>query len=68
MSGVTHEGVRGIRTEDFFGCKGGDQILADNHERNMRRRSKKNVLQSVETSENEYASVDETMDRALSQD
>ena len=72
MSGVTHEGVRGIRTEDFFGRKGGDQILADNHERNLRRQqqqqSRKNVVQSVETSENEYESVDETVDRALSQD
>ena len=68
MSGVTHEGVRGIRTEDFFGRKGGDMILKDNHERMVRRESRKNVVQSVETSENEYESVDETLDRILSQD
>lgn len=68
MSGVTHEGVRGIRTEDFFGRKGGDMILKDNHDRIVRRESRKNVVQSVETSENEYESVDETVERALSQD
>jgi len=31
MSGVKAENVRGIRTEDFFGRKGGGQIIKDNH-------------------------------------
>ncbi len=69
MSSVTHEGVRGIRTEDFFGRKGGDMILADNHDRHLRRQNsqKKSRVQRVEeSSENEYESVEESVDKALS--
>lgn len=69
MSSVTHEGVRGIRTEDFFGRKGGDMILADNHDRHSRRQSsqKRSRIQRVEeSSENEYESVEESVEKALS--
>jgi len=33
MAGVQSEAVRGIRTEDFFGRKGGRQSMKDNHTR-----------------------------------
>ena len=33
LASVNPENVRGIRTEDFFGRKGGGQIIMDNHAR-----------------------------------
>ena len=33
MPGVQSEAVRGVRTEDFFGRKGGGQSIKDNHAR-----------------------------------
>src|SRR3954469_15577223 len=33
LNSVNPENVRGIRTEDFFGRKGGGQIITDNHAR-----------------------------------
>jgi len=33
MSGVQAETVRGVRTDDFFGRKGGGQSMKDNHAR-----------------------------------
>lgn len=63
MSGVNHQEIRGLRTEDFFGRKGGGQILADNHERHARR-SRKEALEPkkpVESSD-EYEDVDEGED------
>jgi|SRR5450432_523218 SpoVK/Ycf46/Vps4 family AAA+-type ATPase len=64
-----HQAVRGIRTEDFFGRKGGGQILANNHERNERR-SGKQVAKPVKTTESsdEYEDVDEENTVAESMD
>jgi SpoVK/Ycf46/Vps4 family AAA+-type ATPase len=57
MEGVTHEGVRGVRTEDFFGRKGGGQILTENHERQQRRSGKQTgKIREVESSD-EYEDV-----------
>jgi len=33
MAGVRPESVRGVRTEDFFGRKGGGTVIKDNHAR-----------------------------------
>ncbi len=41
MSGVTPEAVRGVRTEDFFGRKGGGQIIKDNHARHSSKPTEK---------------------------
>lgn len=56
MSGVRTEAVRGVRTEDFFGRKGGGQIIKDNHARHSAKQSKK----TAEGSSDEYEDVDET--------
>lgn len=40
MSGVRADDIRGVRTEDFFGRKGGGQIIKDNA-RHSGKRSKK---------------------------
>jgi SpoVK/Ycf46/Vps4 family AAA+-type ATPase len=55
MAGVKPEAVRGIRTDDFFGRKGGGQIIKDNHAR----RSSKRAPQKVEGSSDEYEDMDE---------
>lgn len=55
MAGVTAEEVRGLRTDDFFGRKGGGQILKDNHARQQSSKSAKRV----EGSSDEYEDVDE---------
>lgn len=55
MKGVTLDQVRGIRTEDFFGRKGGGQILKDNHARHSATKAKK----VVEGSSDEYEDVEE---------
>lgn len=69
MAGVTPEEVRGIRTEDFFGRKGGGQILADNHERHERGAGKQSgKVQSVESSGDEYEDVDDRSQVAESMD
>jgi len=60
MNGVSHQAVRGVRTEDFFGRKGGGQILADNHAR-TERRSIKRALKPAHKAESsdEYEDVEE---------
>lgn len=61
MAGVTTDEVRGIRTEDFFGRKGGTRIIEDNHQRN----SGKNKLQTKEktgSSSDEYEDVDDEVE------
>jgi SpoVK/Ycf46/Vps4 family AAA+-type ATPase len=63
VNGVSHQEVRGVRTEDFFGRKGGGQILADNHARTERRSSKRaskptKPAHPAESSD-EYEDVDE---------
>lgn len=37
MSGVRSDDVRGVRTEDFFGRKGGSRVIQDNHARRGQR-------------------------------
>lgn len=51
MDRISPDQIRGIRTEDFFGNKGGGQILMQNHERH---RTKK-----VEPSSDEYEDVED---------
>lgn len=55
MQGVSLDQVRGIRTEDFFGRKGGGQILKDNHARYSAKKPRK----VVEGSSDEYEDVDD---------
>lgn len=55
IQGVSIDQVRGIRTEDFFGRKGGGQILQDNHARFSTKKSRK----VVEGSSDEYEDVDD---------
>jgi SpoVK/Ycf46/Vps4 family AAA+-type ATPase len=56
MSGVNTEDVRGIRTEDFFGRKGGGQILKDNHARHT---TAKQAQKKAEASSEEYEDFDD---------
>jgi SpoVK/Ycf46/Vps4 family AAA+-type ATPase len=63
MTGVRADAVRGIRTEDFFGRKGGGQIIKDNHAR----QSAKQVKKKVEGSGDEYEDFDDN-DAAESMD
>lgn len=60
MTGVTHEAVRGIRTEDFFGRKGGEQILANNHELHSGKKAKR-----VEPESDEYEDVDDEIAESM---
>jgi len=66
MTGASHEQIRGLRTEDFFGRKGGGQILAENHER-QERRSGKQTRKQAESSD-EYEDVDDDNTVAESMD
>jgi SpoVK/Ycf46/Vps4 family AAA+-type ATPase len=59
MSGVRHDGVRGICTEDFFGTKGGGQILVENHSRQQRRSSKKADTKKATESSDEYEDMED---------
>jgi SpoVK/Ycf46/Vps4 family AAA+-type ATPase len=43
MAGVSPENVRGVMTEDFFGRKGGGQIIKDNHARHSSKKAQKNI-------------------------
>lgn len=64
MEGVRAEAVRGIRTEDFFGRKGGGQIIIDNHARHSSKRAPKKVSGSSD----EYEDVDDNVTVAESMD
>lgn len=55
MAGVTLEMVRGVRTEDFFGRKGGVQIIKDNHARHSTQQRQK----SAQGSSDEYEDVED---------
>lgn len=60
MTGVSHQAVRGVRTEDFFGRKGGGQILADNHARSGRPSGKRTSKPTkAPESSDEYEDVEE---------
>lgn len=47
MSSITPEHFRGIRTEDFFGRKGGGQILMDNHAKHSAKASTTNDYEDM---------------------
>jgi len=57
MSGVRAENVRGIRTEDFFGRKGGGQIIKDNHAFHSKKAAKE--VKKNGGSSDEYEDFDE---------
>lgn len=63
MTGVRADAIRGIRTEDFFGRKGGGQIIKDNHAR----QSAKQVEKKAGGSSDEYEDFDDN-DAAESMD
>lgn len=56
MADVKSEDLRGIRTEDFFGTKGGRQILAENH----RQYSSKKKQQKSSNSSDEYEDIEDS--------
>ncbi|KAF4632493.1 hypothetical protein G7Y89_g5639 [Cudoniella acicularis] len=64
MEGVKPEAVRGIRTEDFFGRKGGGQIIMDNHAKQSSRRSRKKAGGSSD----EYEDMEDNITVAESMD
>ncbi|KAI9736076.1 MAG: hypothetical protein M1818_006252 [Claussenomyces sp. TS43310] len=69
MSRVSHEAVRGIKTEDFFGRKGGGQILADNHDHQQRLSGKQPQKSArISGSSDEYEDVDDNSNVAESMD
>lgn len=43
VSGANTENIRGVRTDDFFGRKGGGQTLKDNHARQSGKKTQKKV-------------------------
>lgn len=68
VGGVRHEEIRGIRTEDFFGRKGGGQILAANHERHERKSGKPQKSVAKTESSDEYEDMEENITPAESMD
>ncbi|KAL3418349.1 ATPase family aaa domain-containing protein 1 [Phlyctema vagabunda] len=60
MSGVNAEAIRGVRTEDFFGRKGGGQIIKDNHARQSSKLSKKQNGKQAADSGDEYEDVEDS--------
>lgn len=60
MSGVKPDAVRGVRTEDFFGRKGGGQILKDNHARQSNKLAREQMKQKAEGSSDEYEDVEDS--------
>lgn len=59
MAGVNPDQIRGIRTDDFFGRKGGGQILMQNHERHL---SQQNG--TSKSSSDEYEDIEEQLNEA----
>jgi len=55
MSSIDPKKVRGMKTEDFFGRKGGGQILLDNHSK----ASAKSRPAAAPSSTDEYEDVEE---------
>ncbi|RDW79674.1 putative ATPase family AAA-containing protein 1 [Coleophoma cylindrospora] len=58
MAGVKADAVRGVRTEDFFGRKGGGQIIKDNHARHSGKSAKKQV-EEQDDSGDEYEDIED---------
>ncbi|RFU35682.1 hypothetical protein B7463_g670, partial [Scytalidium lignicola] len=67
ISGVKAEPVRGIRTDDFFGRKGGGEILRENHAR-FTAKSAQDVQQRKEGSSDEYEDVEDNEPTMVSMD
>jgi SpoVK/Ycf46/Vps4 family AAA+-type ATPase len=65
MAGVRTESIRGVRTEDFFGRKGGGRIIQDNHARHSRQT---NGQTKAESSGDEYEDVEDNDTAAKSMD
>ncbi|EHK97339.1 putative protein MSP1 [Glarea lozoyensis 74030] len=63
MAGVRADSVRGIRTSDFFGTKGG-QIINNNHAKVIKE-SSKHTRGKQEGSSDEYEDVDETLAESM---
>lgn len=59
MAGVNPHQIRGIRTDDFFGRKGGGQILMQNHERRLSQRNS-----TSKSSSDEYEDIEEQVGEA----
>jgi SpoVK/Ycf46/Vps4 family AAA+-type ATPase len=49
---ISHQDIRGVRTADFFGRKGGDQTIETNLQRQKREKSR-NILTVTEASSND---------------
>lgn len=58
IAGVKADAIRGIRTEDFFGRKGGGQIIEDNHARHSEKSGKKHGKQQ-QASGDEYEDIED---------
>lgn len=56
IAGVQPDAVRGVRTEDFFGRKGGGQSLKDNHARLSGKRSQRKTAAS---DDDEYEDIED---------
>lgn len=62
MAGVKADAVRGVRTEDFFGRKGGGQIIKENHSRYSKKNAQKQVeaaQKRTEGSSDEYEDIED---------
>lgn len=69
MSSVDPSQVRGIRTEDFFGRKGGNQVITENHaRRTASTKSESSKPISTRSSSDEYEDVEDDRITAVSQD
>lgn len=71
-SGTNHKDIRGVRTEDFFGRKGGGQILTDNHAyynaKSAKSTNSRSKATPKQTSSDEYEDVDDHSTVAESMD
>lgn len=59
MSAIKPDRIRGLRTEDFFGRKGGGQVLMQNHERHSAQ-----LAAASKTSSDEYEDIEEQVGEA----
>lgn len=59
MAGVNPDRIRGLRTDDFFGRKGGGHLLMQNHER-----ASQQLAKSSKSSSDEYEDVEEQVGEA----
>lgn len=64
MVGVEPSHVRGVRTEDFFGRKGGGQIIKDNHARHTAAAESTSTRRGTHSSD-EYEDVEESITESM---